>query len=99
MRALRTGINVAKAQMRMQGLRWVIDMYRMGVCGDYRFVYERFPPTVDGLLDELTSGASCTEPLTPAALIAGQQACSIDSHELHEYRDSLMSSTLQLGHR
>ncbi len=55
----------------MQGLRWVIDMYRSGVCGDYRYVYERFPPTVDSLLDELAAGSSCTEQLAPAALAAG----------------------------
>ncbi len=55
----------------MQGLRWVIDMYRSGVCGDYRYVYERFPPTVDSLLDELAAGSSCTEQLAPAELAAG----------------------------
>jgi hypothetical protein len=58
----------------VQGLLWVIDMYRNGICGDYRFVYERFPPTADGLLQELAAGSPCTERSAPHQLdVAGEQ--------------------------
>ena len=64
----------------------MIDMYRSGVCGDYRFVYERFPPTADALLQELAAGSSRTEHLVPHQLgTAGEEDfCKLMStHDLN----------------
>ena len=41
----------------LQGLEWVLEMYYTGSCPDYRFVYDRQPPTLIELIKHLQAEA------------------------------------------
>lgn len=44
------------ATTRVQGLKWVLDMYREGRCSDFRSVYDAQSPTAPEIIDFLASG-------------------------------------------
>jgi hypothetical protein len=46
----------------MQGIEWVLDMYRSGECSDFRYVYDNQSPNHVELLAYLKDGQSRKKP-------------------------------------
>ena len=61
----------------MQGLEWVLDMYYTGSCPDYRFAYDRQPPSITELMVYLKSSVRKSK-ASPAAVPAKQKASLVD---------------------